>query len=207
MVKRNHNESGIAISGKSRTFKSVLITVLLLLILPIGLVFLLHNFVFQAYRVQGASMAPNLHESDYLIISKLGATKDKIAGIFGTENSYIPQRGDIIVFRFPRDTTRTFVKRVIALPGERVIIKNGKVTVYNKQNKSGFNPDSGYESKDTATLSYIDETVKKGCVFVLGDNRSPDGSSDSREWGDLPANYIIGTAELHLLPFDKAKTL
>ena len=177
------------------------------IIFPIAVVLILHNFVFQAYHVIGTSMVPNLHDADYLIISKVGYTQALVERALGQDKKYIPARGQIIVFRFPKDTTRVFVKRVIGLPGDRIVIKNGTVTVFNKDHVSGFNPDATYEAKDVTTLIDTDEVVQAGNVFVMGDNRSPNGSYDSREWGELPSSYIIGDAVLRLLPLDQVKIL
>lgn len=176
-------------------------------IFPIAVVLILHNFVFQAYHVVGTSMVPTLHDTDYLIISKLGYTGALVERLIGKDKKYIPGRGDIIVFRFPKDTSRVFVKRVIGLPGDRVVVKNGTVTVFNAQNPGGFNPDTKFEPKDANTLIDTDETVQEGNVFVMGDNRTPNGSYDSREWGELPSSYIIGNAVLRLLPLDQVKIL
>lgn len=174
-------------------------------IFPVAVVLILHNFVFQAYHVLGTSMVPTLHETDYLIISKLGYTQALVERAFGKDKPYIPGRGQIIVFRYPKDPSKVFVKRVVGLPGDRVVIKNGAVTVFNKDNPNGFDPDTGYESKDTTTLIDTDEVVQAGNVFVMGDNRSPSGSYDSREWGELPSSYIIGQSVMRLLPLDQIK--
>lgn len=176
-------------------------------IFPIAVVLILHNFVFQAYHVLGTSMVPTLHETDYLIISKLGYTEALVERTLGKDKPYIPARGQIIVFRFPRDPSKVFVKRVIGVPGDRIVIKNGTLTVFNNEHPDGFNPDTSYEAKDTTTLIDTDEVVQPGNVFVLGDNRSPIGSYDSREWGLLPSSYIIGNAVLRLLPLDQVKVL
>lgn len=176
-------------------------------VFPIFIVLILHNFVFQAYHVVGTSMATTLEPSDYLIISKVGYTKALIERAFHQNAQYIPSRGEIIVFHYPRDPTEVFVKRVIALPGDHIVIKNGKVTVYNKNHPQGFNPDVKYESSNTATLIDTDEVVAPNSVFVMGDNRTPGGSYDSREWGELQSSYIIGNAVLRLLPLDQAKIL
>lgn len=177
------------------------------IIFPVLVVLILHNFVFQAYRVLGTSMVPTLHEADYLIISKVGKSQGMVERLFGQNTTYIPGRGQIIVFHYPKDPSKVFVKRVIGLPGDRVVIKEGHVTVFNKSNTSGFNPDAKYEAIDTTTLIDTDEVVQDGSVFVIGDNRTPGGSYDSREWGELPSSYIIGNAVLRLLPLDKATLL
>jgi signal peptidase I len=152
-------------------------------------------------------MASTLQPSDYLIISKVSYTKDLIARTFKKDVKYIPARGQIIVFHYPRDPTEVFVKRVIGLPGDHIVIKDGKVTVFTKDKPSGFNPDAKYEKADTQTLIDTDETVAAGSIFVMGDNRTPGGSYDSREWGELESSYIIGNAVLRLLPLDQAKVL
>jgi signal peptidase I len=177
------------------------------IIFPILVVLILHNFVFQAYHVLGTSMVSTLHETDYLIVSKVGNSTALVQRLLGKDTQYIPGRGEIIVFHYPKDPTKVFVKRVIALPGERVTVKGGTVTVYNKANPNGFNPDTKYELADTATLGDIDEVVQPNNIFVMGDNRTPGGSFDSRDWGELPSSYIIGNAVLRLLPLDQVRVL
>ncbi len=177
-------------------------------VLPLALIALLHFYVFQAYRVVGSSMQPTLQDNEYLIISKIDASKSSVQNLLGQKNGgYIPERGQIIVFHFPKEPEKTFVKRVVGIPGDRVVVRNGTVTVYNKANPSGFNPDVAYEEEGTLTAHETDETVEPGNVFVMGDNRTQGGSYDSREWGELPSRYIIGNAVLRLLPLDKAKVL
>lgn len=176
------------------------------LIFPIVIVLILHFFVFQAFHVVGTSMVPTLHDTDYLIISKLGDTGAQIERTFGHKNDvYIPQRGQIIVFHFPLDPTKIFVKRVVGLPGDRVVVKNGKVTIYNKAHPNGFNPDTKYEPSSTVTLIDTDEVVAPGNVFVMGDNRTDGGSYDSRQWGQVPSSYIVGDVVMRLLPLDQIK--
>jgi signal peptidase I len=188
-------------------FSSVMGAIFSWIIFPVAVVLILHNFVFQAYHVLGTSMVPTLHDTDYLIISKLGYTQALVAKMFGSNKPYIPARGQIIVFHYPKDPSKVFVKRVVGLPGDRVVVKNGTVTVFNKEHPGGFNPDSGYEKSDTTTLIDTDEVVQDGNLFVMGDNRTPSGSYDSREWGELPSSYIIGNAVLRLLPLDQVRIL
>jgi signal peptidase I len=177
------------------------------IIFPVAVVLILHNFVFQAYHVLGTSMMPTLHDSDYLIVSKLGYTEALIERGLGKNTAYIPARGQIIVFHYPKDPTKIFVKRVIGLPGDHIVIKNGTVTIYDTQHPNGFNPDTGFEPADTQTLIDTDEVVQPNNLFVMGDNRTPGGSYDSREWGELPSSYIIGDAVLRLLPLDEVRIL
>lgn len=181
------------------------------ILFPLAAVLILHFFVFQAYHVVGTSMVPTLHQSDYLIISKVGYTKSLFErDLLHKNDDYIPARNQVIVFHYPKQPDLVFVKRVIALPGERVVIRGGQVTVYNQQHPNGFDPNSlpgaGYEQRTQTTLGDIDEVVPAGSVFVLGDNRTPGGSFDSRDWGDLPSSYIIGNVVMRLLPLDQVKT-
>jgi signal peptidase I len=196
-----------ALSNIAGGFASVMGAIFSWVIFPVAVVLILHNFVFQAYHVLGTSMVPTLHETDYLIISKLGYTQALVERVFGQNKAYIPARGQVIVFRYPKDPSKVFVKRVVGLPGDRVVVKNGSVTVYSKDKPGGFNPDSGYEKTDTTTLIDTDEVVQTNNVFVMGDNRTPGGSYDSREWGELPSSYIIGNAVLRLLPLDQVRVL
>ena len=165
---------------------------------PLLIVFILHNFVFQAYHVDGSSMTPTLHTADYMIISKVENTLAKLTG-----KSYIPRRHQVVVFNYPQDPSLIFIKRVTALPGERVVVKNGTITVYNTEHPDGFSPDDdSFERSATYTEGDVDEVVPEGNIFVVGDNRLPSGSYDSREWGMLPSKDIIGNSVIRLLPLD-----
>jgi len=197
-----------ALSTIAGGFTSLVGAVFSWVIFPVAVVLILHNFVFQAFHVLGTSMVPTLHDTDYLIISKLGYTQTLLERTFGNKTAlYLPSRGQIIVFHYPKDPTKVFVKRVVGEPGDHIVIKNGTVTIYNKQHPNGFNPDASYEKSDTQTLIDTDEVVQPGNLFVMGDNRTPGGSYDSREWGELPSSYIIGNAVLRLLPLDQVRIL
>ena len=188
-------------------FKTVLGAIFSWLIFPAAVVLILHFFVFQAFHVLGTSMVPTLHETDYLIISKIGTTETSLKKLFGINATYLPARGQVIVFHYPQDPSKVFVKRVVGLPGDRIIVKNGNVSVINSDHPNGFNPDTSYEPEGTTTLIDTDEVVRPGNLFVMGDNRTPGGSFDSREWGELPSSYIIGHAVLRLLPLDQVRFL
>ena len=148
----------------------------LIIVVPIR-VFLAEPFV-----VSGSSMVPTFENSDYLII-------DKVSYRFGN-----PKRNDIVVFRYPNDETKFFIKRIIGLPNETVDIKGSIVTIINEQKKDGFQLDEPYV-KNTANNNTRLE-LKDGEYFVMGDNRS--GSSDSRYWGAVKKNLISGRALLRL---------
>ncbi len=145
-------------------------------------------FVAEPFVVSGSSMVPNFHNRDYLIIDRLSYRSGE------------PKRGDVIVLKFPKDTSQFFIKRVIGLPGEKVAVSQGNVIVYNNQNPQGLTLKESYLPSVGITLGKP-ETVSlgEGEYFVLGDNRT--ASSDSRVWGILPQDDIVGKVWLRVFPF------
>lgn len=184
------------------------LTTVLLFACAIVVAFILTSFVFQQYEVDGPSMETTLHNQDRLIVVKVARTWSDITG-----HPYIPQRGNIVIFsenglyNSSGVAEKQLVKRVVALPGERVVINNGVLTVYNKQNPNGFDPDKtmSYGKVITTTSGNIDEIVPPNNVFVMGDNR-PD-SLDSRYFGTVPVKNIIGKVDLRIYPFSSFKVL
>ena len=163
--------------------------------------FIINRFVFQSYEVFGRSMTPTLQEHDRLVISKLGKSWSNILS-----DDYVPSRGTIVVFNSPRDPNIQLIKRVIGLPGDRVVVENGSITIYNEQNPQGFNPDLEFDAEFTEfTTGEKESLVGEGELFVSGDNRNPGGSLDSRnELGLVPAENLIGELVLRLLPIGDA---
>ena len=161
-------------------FKIVIIA--LVIVIPV------RYFLFQPFLVNGQSMEPNFENGDYLII-------DEISYRF-----HDPQRGEVIVFRAPPNPSTRYIKRIIGLPGETIEIKEGKVFVI-KENTEVLD-ESAYLSSSVKTLVQSGPqkvTVPENSFFVLGDNRAV--SSDSRTWGLLPRENIIGRVYLRLWPF------
>lgn len=146
-------------------------------------------FVAEPFIVSGSSMVPNYHNREYLVINKM------------TYRFNEPARGDVIVFRYPKDISQFFIKRIIGLPGEKVKVENGKVYVYNAEHPEGSALNEPYLSNQDITFGK-DETVTLGSdeYYVLGDNRL--ASSDSRVWGVLPKSDIVGTAWLRVFPMN-----
>ena len=147
-------------------------------------------FLFQPFIVSGDSMVPNFHSGDYLIV-------DEIAYKF----SHL-QRGDVIVFNFPENPKEKFIKRVIGLPGETVGIVKGRVEIISKGKTEILNekylPVNLQTYRPDGTPQIEETTVKPGQYFVLGDNRTY--SYDSRYWGIVPQNDIIGRVFLRIFP-------
>ncbi len=142
------------------------------------LLFVVINTFTARIRVDGHSMEPTLHNGDYVIINKM-------AYKFGK-----PQIGDVVVFHFPRDPEQEYIKRVIGLPGDEVVISNKQVMVNGKiLDEPYIAADPNYEYR---------HVVPEGTLFVLGDNRN--NSSDSHNWGPVPLENVIGKAVLVYWP-------
>jgi signal peptidase I len=181
----------------------VLKTIFSWIVLPGLIVLFLHSFVFQAFYVSGSSMNPGFQDGDYLIIDKVGFTLTTIKAGLGMDTSLDLKRGDVLVFRYPNSPGTFFIKRLIGLPGERVVLKNGKFTIYSDANPDGLELNEPYIDQSLTTQGEIDEVVEEGKYFVVGDNRAPNGSFDSREWGQLPRFDIVGVATARLLPINE----
>ena len=187
-------------------YREISSTVLLIVSAPLLAIFLTSH-VFQSYEVDGLSMETTLQNGDRLIVNKLSKTIANISG-----NTYMPNRYDVIVFDRPANanigkSVDHLIKRVIALPGERVVVSEGTVTVYNKDAPDGFNPDQDqdYQAGISTTPGRVDITVGNGEVFVLGDNRT--NSTDSRRFGALSTDGVVGTASYRFIPVNNMKRL
>ena len=165
-------------------------------------------FIFRSYQVDGPSMQTTLQNQDKLIIWKVPRTWARL-----THHAYIPNRGDIIVFterglgQFGQEDSKQLIKRVIGLPGDRVVVKDGSLTIYNAKYPDGFMPDKtvGYAYPNfPLTSGDIDVTIKSGQLFVNGDNRP--NSLDSRAFGPISADQVIGKLVIRVWPSNQIKT-
>ena len=152
-------------------------------------VLLIRTFIVQPFFVVGESMMPNLENGDYLLV-------DEISYRFKS-----PERGDIIVFKFPLNPSENYIKRIIGLPGERVEIGDGKITIINKESPDGLTLSEEYIQKNNNTDGGVSKQLGPDEYFVLGDNRH--ASSDSRSWGILPRDKIIGRSFIVIFPWDR----
>ena len=159
--------------------------------LSVALVFgIIRPFIAEPYIVSGLSMFPNFHDKEYLIIEKLSYRFGEI------------QRGDVVVLRYPKNPKDSYIKRVIALPGEKIKFENGRVFVYNLEKPEGFELDEPYLGEHVFTDgSQVITSIGEGEYFVLGDNRPH--SSDSRAWGVLPEKDVVGKVLLRVLPINR----
>lgn len=168
---------------------------------------LINTFVFRSFSVVGPSMEKTLYTGDRLIVNRLPVTWSQIQN-----KSYVPDRGQIIVFKNPQFTTglgdEFIVKRVIAFSGERVVLKDSKYTVYNGAHPDGFNPDDDNNGEPgSPTSGTVDTIVPSGELFVSGDHRQASYSYDSRNGlGTIPLYDIIGPVAIRVFPFDKIRS-
>jgi signal peptidase I len=193
-------------SGSYMGVGSFILEIVKIVLLAFVIIVPIRVFLFQPFFVQGASMEPNFEDNQYLIINEFGY-KETAVGLgsktlvdirpFREMTRQIP-----IVFRYPLDTSKYFIKRIIGLPGEKIEIKNGAVKIYNRDNPDGFELDeSAYLGKNVKTNGDIVLTLNDQEYFVMGDNRM--FSSDSRTWGPVPKKDIMGKVLLRAWPLDK----
>ena len=165
--------------------------VIKVVVIALVIVVPLRVFVFQPFLVKGDSMEPNYHSGDYLIVDQL------------SYRLRAPERGEVIVLKFPLNTSQRFIKRIVGLPGETIEVKDGKVVVY-KEGEDGRNAvvldESIYLPLDLTTPGSMRIDLKEQEYFVLGDNRP--FSSDSRKWGVLEKELIIGRVFLNVFSLE-----
>jgi len=159
-------------------FKIVIIA--LLIVIPI------RTFLFQPFFVRGESMTPAFENGDYLIIDQLSYRLNE------------PERGEVVVFKYPLAPSQRYIKRIVGLPGETIEIKDGLVTISNQKGAQVLD-ELGYLPSDVVTPGEIKVSLAVDEYFVLGDNRY--ASADSRRWGSLPRKNIIGRVFLRAWPF------
>ena len=161
--------------------------VVIVIVLPIRI------FIAKPFIVSGASMFPSFDTWHYLIIDQLSYRFEQ------------PARGDVIVFRFPQNPSRFFIKRVIALPNETIRLAGTTVTIINDKNPAGFTLEDTYVAKENGKESNMTISLGNNEYFVMGDNRR--ASADSRSWGALEKERIVGRVFLRLFPFTEIEVL
>ena len=164
---------------------SLLFTIAIILAIAFGIRLLL----VEPYLVEGASMENTFHSYDYLMVEKI------------SYRFHEPQRGDVVVLRFPLDESRSFIKRIIGLPGETVEMHGRTVTIINDAHPDGLVLDEPYISEEHQSNTELSITLGENEYFVLGDNRAE--SADSRYWGILPRKDIVGEPLVRLYPFNQ----
>ena len=166
--------------------ESFMVEMVKTLVLAVLVVLPIRYFIFQPFFVQGSSMYPNFEDGDYLIVDET------------TYRFRSPLRGEVVIFKYPKDPSQLYIKRIIGLPGESVEIKDGEIIITDSSGKKILGED--YIPLDNRTLGSIKVNLEDDEYFVLGDNRM--FSSDSRRWGTVPKENIIGKAYFRAWPFD-----
>ncbi len=151
-------------------------------------VFLVRNFIAQPFLVSGSSMEPSFFNGNYLLVDEL------------TYRFREPQRGEVVVFRYPLDRKAFYIKRIVGLPGEQVVIENRGVSIIDESGKDILNEPYLLTA---GTRGQFDTVLDENEYFVMGDNRN--FSFDSRSWGPLSREDIIGVARLRLWPINEVK--
>ena len=173
-------------------FRLFFVELIKVVVISLAIVLPVRYFLIQPFYVKGASMDPTFYDHEYLIINEISYRFEE------------PERGDIVVFKYPRQPDQYFIKRIIGLPGEKVVISNGQVIVYNKKNREGKVLDeSDYLLESEKTSGSANVILKNDEYFVLGDNRTH--SLDSRSFGPVPKENIIGKTWLRGWPLDRVK--
>lgn len=176
----------------SRSFLSFLAEIVKVVLISVAIIVPIRYFLIQPFYVKGASMEPTFHDNEYLII-------DEISYRFRE-----PRRGEVVVLRNPRGEKDFFIKRIIGLPGERVVIENGVVRIFNAEAPAGFVlNERTYLSPNVRTTHELDVSVGRSEYFILGDNRG--SSLDSRSFGPAPRADIVGRTWIRAWPPQKLR--
>ena len=154
-----------------------------IVIVSLAIIIPIRYFLIQPFFVRGASMMPNFDNGEYLVINEINYRFES------------PQRGQVIIFKYPLNPSQYYIKRIVGLPGETVEIKDSRVFV-----QGAALDESVYLPEGRVTLGNLKVELGQEEYFVLGDNRS--ASSDSRQWGILPRENIIGFVWIRAWPFD-----
>lgn len=184
--------------------RDILSLIVFVICVALGTLFI-NTYLFRSFSVDGLSSYPTFNTGDRLIVNRVPVTVDMLQN-----KQYSPQRGQFIVFKNPNwvgnGPDEYVIKRVIAFGGERVTVKDGQVRVYNAIHPDGFDPDTGdkHGKPRSPTSGDVDQTVTRGTLFVMGDNRVGQNSLDSRDGlGLVPLANIVGPVGIRIFPFNE----
>ena len=188
--------------------KALILELVKVFLLAVVIIIPVRIFLFQPFFVQGSSMEPNFEDGQYLIVSELGYKQVRLGG---TKEAPLVlsdfrnlARQEAIVFRYPKKPDQFFIKRLIGLPGETIEIKNNQVIIKNNERPEGFVlKESAYVLRDATLENMSPRTLGEDEYFVMGDNR--DFSYDSRAFGPVGKEFIMGRVMLRAWPFGEAK--
>ena len=165
-----------------RKFLSAAWEILEVVFIAVVTVFIIRSFLVQPFLVSGASMEPNFKDGNYLLVDEI------------TYRFREPLRGEVVIFRYPLDPSTFFIKRIIGLPGERVVSQNGQIRIFSDGQEIFLDE----EYLLSRSVDNFDSKLGEDKYFVLGDNRNH--SFDSRNWGAVSRKDIVGMARLRILP-------
>jgi len=173
-----------------KKFLAFLFDVVKMVVISLAIIIPVRYFLIQPFYVKGASMEPNFHENEYLMV-------DEISYRFSP-----PKRGDVIVFRYPKDPQEYYIKRLIGLPGETVEIKDGSVYIIDAAGSTS-KVEENYLPSYVSTVALASEPVKLAAdeYYMMGDNRN--GSKDSRSFGPVKKSFVIGRVFLRGWPINE----
>lgn len=198
LKKSNNNEErddewNIEVNGYQGWFKATFLflgELIKTVIISLAIILPVRYFVIQPFYVKGASMEPSFYDNEYLIVNEL---------VYRLKE---PERGDIVIFKNPRNEKEFFIKRLIGLPGETIKIYDHKIYIYNKEHEDGVIVEEPYLLENENTIGNDIWKLNEFEYFVLGDNR--DRSLDSRNFGSIERKAIIGKVLLRGWPLDRA---
>lgn len=173
-------------SKKSKIF-SVIREIVIFALIAFGIVLPFRMYIAEPYLVDGRSMDPTFATGDYLIVNKFSYRSNQ------------PERESVLVMKFPNNPKKSFIKRIIGLPGEKVLVKDNTVKIINAENPEGFMLDQSYITHQS--VGTFEVTLAGDEYFVMGDNRLE--SYDSRSWGPLKKEFILGKPVMRLFPLNK----
>lgn len=190
LLSRDKNKEMLTPKSTAAVIVGFVVEIVQVVAISLAIIIPIRYFLIQPFYVKGASMEPNFYDHEYLII-------DEVSYRIGN-----PERGDIIVFKYPDDPKQYFIKRIIGLPNETVDVRNGNIYIYNDDYPEGMVLEEGYlEGVVTSGQNKI--KLRSDEYYVLGDNRS--SSLDSRSFGPVNKDYIIGRVWFRGWPVTKIK--
>lgn len=174
-----------------KRFTEYTLEIIKVVLISLAIIVPVRYFLIQPFYVKGASMEPNFFDHEYLIINEISYRFNE------------PERGEIVVFKYPRDPSQYFIKRIIGLPNETLEIKDGEITVFNSDNREGLRLEENY--LEEGVITFGDRTISLGVdeYFIMGDNRL--ASFDSRSFGPIKRESIVGKVWVRGWPFNKLK--
>jgi len=159
------------------------------IVMAFAIFMMVYLFLFQPHKVDGSSMYPNFHDQEFILTDKV------------TYRRTLPQRGDVIIFHAPPPFDSDFIKRVIGLPNETVMVKDNSVFINGQKLPEPYLPSSYVTTEKSFLREGVPYTIPTGYYMVMGDNR--EYSSDSREWGPISRSAIVGKAWVRYWPLDR----